>query len=85
MCVAGFGTSSESRRVPEKSRGCHDASIGESYLTLAFSDRLECWDLQKEEDSPSWSMEIAVEGSGMAYPHVRPLTFSLSTPQPAVK
>lgn len=75
MCLAGFGITSESRGVTEKeSHGCEDASIGESYLTLAFPDRLECWDLQKEEDTPSWSMEIAIEGSGMAYPYVRPLT-----------
>uniref|UniRef100_A0A3Q4BQF7 RCC1 domain containing 1 n=1 Tax=Mola mola TaxID=94237 RepID=A0A3Q4BQF7_MOLML len=46
MCLAGFGITSESRGVTEKeSHGCEDASIGESYLTLAFPDRLECWDL----------------------------------------
>ncbi|TKS73270.1 RCC1 domain-containing protein 1 [Collichthys lucidus] len=40
------------------SRGCKDASVSESHLTLAFSDRIETWDLQKEEKTPSWSMGI---------------------------
>ncbi|KAE8296523.1 RCC1 domain-containing protein 1 [Larimichthys crocea] len=46
------------------SRGCKDASVSESHLTLAFSDRIESWDLQKEEKTPSWSMGITTESSG---------------------
>lgn len=65
MCLAGFGAASESCGVIVKEiPGCRDASISESYLTLAFPDRLESWDLQKEEKTPSWSMEIKTESSG---------------------
>lgn len=66
MCLAGFlSASNESSGVSVKhTRGCKDASISESYLTLAFPDRIECWDVQKEENTPSWSMEITPESSG---------------------
>lgn len=62
MCLAA---SNESSGISVKdTRGCKDASISESYLTLAFPDRIESWDVQKEEKSPSWSMEINPESSG---------------------
>lgn len=67
--LAGFRAASESCGVVVKeSRGCKDASISDSYLILAFPDRLESWDLQKEEKTPSWSMEIKAESSGNEYP-----------------
>lgn len=52
-----------------ENRGCKDALISESYLTLAFPDRIESWDLQKKEKAPSWSMEIKTqsESSGDVY------------------
>lgn len=61
MCLAGFAAGISEQRCGvwgEESRGCKDAQISESYLTLAFPDRTECWDLQKTEKTPSWSMEI---------------------------
>lgn len=67
MWLAGFGAvlSNEScSSCMKESRGCKDAFITESYLTLAFPDRIESWDLQKEEETPSWSMEIKKESSG---------------------
>ncbi len=68
MCLAGFGasvTSSESCGVSVKeSRGCKDACVSESCLTLAFPDRVETWDLQKKERAPSWSVDIKTESSG---------------------
>lgn len=67
--LAGFRAASEFCGVVVKeSRGCKDASISDSYLILAFPDRLESWDLQKEEKTPSWSMEIKAESSGNEYP-----------------
>lgn len=62
VCLAA---SNESSGISVKdTRGCKDASISESYLTLAFPDRIESWDVQKEEKTPSWSMEIKPESSG---------------------
>lgn len=49
----------------KESHGCKDALVSESHLTLAFPDRLESWDLQKEEETPSWSMELKTESSGI--------------------
>nr|XP_046249162.1 RCC1 domain-containing protein 1-like isoform X2 [Scatophagus argus] len=61
----GCGTDNESCSVSvEESRGCKDALISESYLTIAFPDRIESWHLQKEEKTPSWSMKIKPESPG---------------------
>lgn len=71
MCLAGFGAATEPCAVSmRESRGCKDAFISESYLTLAFPDRIESWDLQKEEKAPSWSMEIKTESSGNVHPNL---------------
>ncbi|XP_037624355.1 RCC1 domain-containing protein 1-like isoform X2 [Sebastes umbrosus] len=68
VCLAGF---TESCGVPLKeSQGCKDAIISESYLTLAFSDRLESWDLHKKEKTPSWSMEIKTHSESSGPPSV---------------
>ncbi|KAL6106982.1 rccd1 [Pungitius sinensis] len=59
VCLAGFDSSESCNALPMKrSRGCKDVLISESFLTLAFSDRIESWDLQKQDETPSWSMEI---------------------------
>ncbi|XP_037307914.2 RCC1 domain-containing protein 1-like isoform X2 [Pungitius pungitius] len=59
VCLAGFDSSESCNARPvTRSRGCKDVLISESFLTLAFSDRIESWDLQKQEETPSWSMEI---------------------------
>uniref|UniRef100_A0A3P8SJ59 RCC1 domain containing 1 n=1 Tax=Amphiprion percula TaxID=161767 RepID=A0A3P8SJ59_AMPPE len=75
VCLAGSGTldSNDCHGISTvESRGCEDAFISESHLTLAFPDRIECWDLQKKEKTPSWSMEIKPqsEGSAVAFPLV---------------
>ncbi|XP_078113601.1 RCC1 domain-containing protein 1 isoform X3 [Sander vitreus] len=57
-CLAGFVSNESCGKLMKESRGCKDAIISESYLTLAFSDRLESWDLQKKDKTPSWSMKI---------------------------
>ncbi|XP_034541349.1 RCC1 domain-containing protein 1-like [Notolabrus celidotus] len=63
--LAGFGavpSSNESCGVPMKhTDGCTDVFISESCLTLGFSDRVEVWDLLKEEKTPSWSMEMKTQ------------------------
>ncbi|XP_044049318.1 RCC1 domain-containing protein 1-like isoform X2 [Siniperca chuatsi] len=67
VCLGGFGAviASESCGISMKETpGCKDAFISELYLTLAFPDRIESWDLQKKEKTPSWSMEIKTESSG---------------------
>lgn len=45
-------------RFVEQSCGCKDTLINEAQLTLAFPDRIEVWDLQKEEKTPAWTMDI---------------------------
>lgn len=64
VSLSGFGSCDFS---VTQSRGCRDAFIGESHLTLAFSDRIESWGLQKQEKTPSWSMEIKSDSSGNAW------------------
>lgn len=60
VCLAGFGngTPCGNGRCVEVSCGCRDAHISEGYLSLAFSDRVECWDLNQTETKPVWSMEL---------------------------
>lgn len=70
--VAGFGAVNESCGVVKESHGCKDVFVSESHLTLAFPERLESWDLQKEEKTPSWSMELKTESAGI------PQTFVVS-------
>uniref|UniRef100_A0A3Q2WR04 RCC1 domain containing 1 n=2 Tax=Haplochromis burtoni TaxID=8153 RepID=A0A3Q2WR04_HAPBU len=67
LSLAGFGesVSSEDCGISKiESRGCKDVFISESHLTLAFPDRIETWDLQKREKSPSWSMDIKTDAEG---------------------
>ncbi|XP_029951980.1 RCC1 domain-containing protein 1 [Salarias fasciatus] len=59
VCLAGFGSC-----VRTESRSCTDVSITESHLTLVFLDRVESWDLQKEKETPAWSMDIKPESEG---------------------
>lgn len=75
LSLAGFGesVSSEDCGISKiESHGCKDVFISESHLTLAFPDRIETWDLQKREKSPSWSMDIKTdaEGSGNMYANI---------------
>ncbi|XP_047208187.1 RCC1 domain-containing protein 1-like [Girardinichthys multiradiatus] len=62
--LAGFCAFSSNESfspVMVDTRGCRDAIISETHLTLAFPDRIECWDLQSKEKVPSWSMEILTQ------------------------
>lgn len=59
--LAGFGASVSNEPlspVTMDTRGCTDAVLTETHLTLAFPDRVESWDLQSKEKAPSWSMQI---------------------------
>ncbi|XP_041853960.1 RCC1 domain-containing protein 1-like isoform X2 [Melanotaenia boesemani] len=55
-----------------ESRECKDASISESHLTLVFPDRIESWDLQEKDKTPSWSRKIInqAESSALKLPLV---------------
>ncbi|XP_041651475.1 RCC1 domain-containing protein 1-like [Cheilinus undulatus] len=58
VSLAGFGAVLSNDSCVKNSRGCSDAFISESYLTLTFPDRVESWDLQREgEKTPAWSMD----------------------------
>ena len=62
VCLSGFGEGPLHQACCgsclQDSRGCRDADISEGFLTLAFSDRVKCWDLNRNETKPVWSMEI---------------------------
>lgn len=62
LCLAGFGVGTPSQRgcggCVEESRGCQDAHISEGYLALSFTDRVECWNSERNEKKPGWSMVI---------------------------
>ncbi|XP_053282544.1 RCC1 domain-containing protein 1 [Pleuronectes platessa] len=65
VCVAGFDAASSSQSCGVSlSLGCKDASISEQHLTLAFPDRIESWDLQKKDKTPSWSTETNTQSEG---------------------
>ncbi|XP_053174708.1 RCC1 domain-containing protein 1-like [Scomber japonicus] len=74
VCLAGFGavTSKEWISMAE-SHGCKDAFISESYLTLAFPDRVESWDLENKKETPAWSMEIKTQPESSDMPLNLPL------------
>lgn len=60
--LAGFCASISNESfspVTVNTSGCQDAVISETHLTLAFPDRIESWDLQSKDKTPSWSMEMA--------------------------
>ncbi|XP_049930054.1 RCC1 domain-containing protein 1-like [Epinephelus moara] len=73
VCLAGFVSTESCGTSLKESRGCKDAIISESYLTLAFSDRVESWDLQKEEKTLTWSMEIKTHSDSSGPPVNLPL------------
>ncbi|XP_043980943.1 RCC1 domain-containing protein 1-like isoform X2 [Gambusia affinis] len=60
--LAGFCASISNESfspVTVNTSDCQDAVISETHLTLAFPDRIESWDLQSKDKTPSWSMEMA--------------------------
>uniref|UniRef100_A0A3Q2QIU9 RCC1 domain containing 1 n=1 Tax=Fundulus heteroclitus TaxID=8078 RepID=A0A3Q2QIU9_FUNHE len=59
--LAGFSASISGESLGPAvldTRGCEDAVISETHLTLAFPDRIESWDLQSKDEAPSWRTEI---------------------------
>ncbi|CAL8291539.1 unnamed protein product [Boreogadus saida] len=58
--LSGFGADENGSHMSE-SLGCQDALLGERYLTLGFRDRVECWDVQRRDPAPAWSMESPSE------------------------
>nr|XP_019934875.1 PREDICTED: RCC1 domain-containing protein 1 isoform X1 [Paralichthys olivaceus] len=62
VCVAGFAAASSCG--VSVSLGCKDAFISEQHLTLAFPGRIETWDLQRKDKTPSWSREINTQSGG---------------------
>ncbi|XP_067090661.1 RCC1 domain-containing protein 1-like [Osmerus mordax] len=77
VCLSGFGEGPLHQACCgsclQDSRGCRDADISEGFLTLAFSDRVKCWDLNRNDTKPVWSMEIKTSdeaGQQLAFPLV---------------
>nr|XP_015199041.1 PREDICTED: RCC1 domain-containing protein 1 isoform X1 [Lepisosteus oculatus] len=54
VCLSGFGTGPPS--FVSRTKGCLDALVSERLLTLAFADRVECWDM---EGKTIWKMECS--------------------------
>ncbi|KAM7002767.1 RCC1 domain-containing protein 1 [Tautogolabrus adspersus] len=73
VCLAGFGAVQSNECFVKHSSGYTDASISESYMTLVFPDRVESWDLQKEVESPAWSMLINTQSDTVGPPLSLPL------------
>ncbi|KAF7660463.1 hypothetical protein LDENG_00280900 [Lucifuga dentata] len=76
VCLAGFGaipSSGYCGTYIEESFGCKDAFISESYLTLAFPERIECWNLKNNEKTRTWSMEIVTQSDSSGAPLNLPL------------
>ncbi|XP_053740966.1 RCC1 domain-containing protein 1-like [Synchiropus splendidus] len=43
---------------PADTRGCQSAVITERHLILAFSDRVEAWEQDDKQKTPTWSMKL---------------------------
>lgn len=56
VCVSGSSEEVCGGVFPE-SQGCTDALISERYLTLNFTDRVECWEIQRPQNKLVWKRE----------------------------
>ncbi|XP_058624074.1 RCC1 domain-containing protein 1 isoform X2 [Onychostoma macrolepis] len=56
VCVSGSSEEVCGGIFPE-SQGCTDALISERYLTLNFTDRVECWEIQHPQNKLVWKRE----------------------------
>ncbi|XP_061891647.1 RCC1 domain-containing protein 1 [Entelurus aequoreus] len=72
LCLAGFNAAGDTFLA--RSRGCEDAAIGESFLILAFPDRIESWDLNNNQETPTWSMKTKTSPVDAGMPLNLPLT-----------
>ncbi|KTG05802.1 hypothetical protein cypCar_00019614 [Cyprinus carpio] len=73
VCVSGFvsGSSEEDcGAVLPESEGCTDALISERYLTLSFTDKVECWEIQHPQNKLVWKREQDNTGHAVALPLV---------------
>ncbi|XP_037110450.1 RCC1 domain-containing protein 1-like isoform X1 [Syngnathus acus] len=68
LCLAGFNAASGICGT-----GCTDATVGESFLILAFPNRIESWDLDNEKKTPVWSMEVKTPSESAGTPPNLPL------------
>lgn len=60
VCVSGFVSGSSEQvcgDVFPESQGCTDTLISEKYLTLNFTDRVECWEIQQPQNKLVWKRE----------------------------
>ncbi|XP_051740002.1 RCC1 domain-containing protein 1 [Ctenopharyngodon idella] len=60
VCVSGFVSGSSEQvcgDVFPESQGCTDTLISERYLTLNFTDRVECWEIQQPQNKLVWKRE----------------------------
>ncbi|XP_019749560.1 RCC1 domain-containing protein 1 [Hippocampus comes] len=67
-CLSGFNAASGICVT-----GFTDAVVGESFLILAFPDRIESWDLDNDRKTPVWSMEVKTPSDGTGTPPNLPL------------
>ncbi|KAM3869981.1 RCC1 domain-containing protein 1 [Diretmus argenteus] len=87
VCLAGFGAGDpDDERCGvsmQQSRGCQDVLLSERYLVLGFPDRVESWDLEPNEKTRVWSMEIQpqLEKSGPSL-HLPLVPGGYITPKP---
>lgn len=63
VCVSGFVRGSSGQVCVPESEGCTDASISERYLTVSFTHRVECWEIQQAQNRLVWSSEQDSSGN----------------------
>lgn len=62
--------SPDSRKGISGSSGCVDACVTESYLTLRFTDKVECWSCEGSDRELVWKSELEVRGHSNPLPLV---------------
>ncbi|XP_043083832.1 RCC1 domain-containing protein 1 [Puntigrus tetrazona] len=67
VCVSG---SSQELCAGIESQGCTDALIGERYLTLSFTGKVECWEIRQPQNKLVWKSEQELSDSTVSLPLV---------------
>ncbi|XP_056596567.1 RCC1 domain-containing protein 1 isoform X2 [Triplophysa dalaica] len=70
VCVSGFVCGSSGQVCVPESEGCTDASISERHVTVSFTRRVECWEIQQAQKRLVWSREQESSGQDVALPLV---------------
>ncbi|XP_057183449.1 RCC1 domain-containing protein 1-like isoform X1 [Triplophysa rosa] len=70
VCVSGFLRGSSGQVCVPESEGCTDASISERHVTVSFTRRVECWEIQQAQNRLVWSREQESSGQDVALPLV---------------